>query len=221
MKAPVGDFIDISHNLSADMAAWPGDTEFQLAWTQRLDDGSCVNVSRLTLSPHSGTHVDAPLHFTADGASVDELPLSLLIGRCVVLDLGPHLPQDEDRPEITASVLELSAGDLVDGISPRVLVRTGYVFGRPFNTHFAHFSPDAADWLASRGVRLLGTDAPSVDDFDSKNMEAHRACVSRGVTILEGLNLHEVNPGTYRLIALPMKIAGAEGAPVRAVLKPR
>lgn len=218
MTAPI---IDITHNLSAEMASWPGDTEFQLEWTQRLDGGGAVNLSRLTLSPHSGTHIDAPLHFSAHGASVDELPLSLLIGRCVVLDLRPHLWQDEDRPEITASLLEESSSDSVDALSSRVLVRTGYAFGRPFNTDFAHFSPGAVGWLASRGVRLLGTDAPSVDDFDSKTMEAHLACLHNDVTVLEGLNLGEVNPGTYRLIALPMKIAGAEGAPVRAVLEPR
>lgn len=221
MNAAAPEYIDITHSLSREMAAWPGDTEFRLAWTQRLDDGAPVNLSRLTLSPHTGTHIDAPVHFTDDSPSVDQLPLSLLIGSCLVVDLRPHLSPDTDRPEITVTALEASADQLETAVPTRVLVRTGYAFGRPFNTDFAHFSTGAIRWLASRGVCLLGTDAPSVDDFDSKGMEAHLACVNHGITILEGLNLHEVNPGSYHLIALPMKIAGAEGAPVRALLQPQ
>ena len=195
---------------------------------------SPVNVSRLSLSPHVGTHADAPLHFAAGAEGIDRVPVDAYVGQAVVVDLEPLLPGDQPRPRITLEILAagLRRAQALDGPAPpgaaglgpavevpeRVLVRSGYRPERPFRRDFACFLPETVAWLAAHGVRLLGTDAPSVDDFDSKELPAHAACRRHGLLILENLDLAAVAPGTYRLIALPLCIAGADASPVRAVL---
>ncbi|MFO8059086.1 MAG: cyclase family protein [Bacillota bacterium] len=208
---------DITLPVSEDIAPWPGDAGFKLNWKRRISSGDAANVSALSLSSHFGTHMDAPSHFIRDGITIDQIPPEIVMGPCAVLDLRPHLEDDLAG----ADVLQQAAGQLytmAPSLPPRILMRTGYVPGRPFRTDFVSLAREAVDWLLQREVFLLGTDAPSIDPVDSTSHPAHRATLESGMVLLEGLNLDGVSPGVYHLVALPLKIVDAEGSPVRAVL---
>ena len=198
--------VDISAPLSAECEPWPGDEPVSLEPTARIADGDSVNLSRLTTSPHNGTHADAPLHVTDEGAPADRLPLEAFMGPAVVLD-GPD-------------ALALRGADLERAVprGHRVLLR----WGREDHRRFPEEIPGVpAAWirrLAERDVPLLGTEAPSVDPVDSRDLPAHHACIEAGLQILENLVLAHVDPGRYELRALPIRLEGADAAPVRAVL---
>lgn len=202
---------DISRAIRAGIPVWPGDTDFDFRFVARIADGAAVNVGRLEMSVHTGAHVDAPLHFRDDGADAASVELERYVGPCIVADVRPdgrgilpeHLP-----PELDAEVRAI----------PRVLLRS---YGRRpegFDEQMAHATPELADWLAERGVQLLGIDTDSMDAFESKELPAHRRLDRHGIAILEGIDLADVEPGRYELIALPLRIEGADGSPVRAVL---
>ncbi|HEY0889679.1 MAG TPA: arylformamidase [Nocardioides sp.] len=201
---------DISPTVSADAPVFPGDQSFHATWTFELGPGCPVNVARLTLSPHTGAHADAPLHFTADGASAADLDLAPYVGRCRVvhaLDSGALVTWDD------------VAGALGEDIPPRVLVRTYDRQPRTWDDRFPGLHPDLVTRLAGLGVRLVGVDTASLDPADSSTLDAHHAAHRGDVRILENLLLDDVDEGDYELIALPLKLAGADAAPVRAVLR--
>jgi arylformamidase len=206
--APSPDVIDISRPLAADTACWPGDVpfSFQLGWT--IAAGAAVNVGSVTTSVHTATHCDAPFHFDNAGATVDQLPPDAFVGPVWVVDVR-GIPRWRDR---------LEGLDFTD--TPRVLFHTG---GWPDTTRFPEsipvMEPELPDWLADHGIRLTGVDLPSVDPLDSKTLDNHHALGRRGVTIVEGLWLADVPAGRYELIALPLRVVGADGSPVRAVLR--
>jgi arylformamidase len=201
--------IDITHPLSARTAEWPGDTPFSLEPTAQIVRGDSVNLSKITLSPHNGTHADAPYHYDAQGAFMADVGLDRYVGRCRLVAL-------EGRRSVTEA--DLRALNLA-GVE-RLLIRTGSCpdLSR-FNPDFTYIEPDAVRYLASIGIGLIGTDAHSVDPSSSKELPAHHACAEAGILILENLNLAGVATGEYELIALPLKIEGADGSPVRAVLR--
>ncbi|HEY3366867.1 MAG TPA: arylformamidase [Symbiobacteriaceae bacterium] len=200
---------DITHALGNDTAYWPGDSPFRLEPTARIAGGSSVNLSALTLSPHNGTHTDAPFHYDDRGLTMERVSLEPYLGRAVVVAL-------EGRPAVTAADLQA----LNIGAPARVLIRTGSCPDRTrFYPDFTYLEPGAIEYLATLGCRLVGTDAHSVDPFDSKDLRAHHACFQTGMIILENLNLTAVEPGEYELIALPLKLEGGDGSPVRAVLR--
>jgi len=202
---------DITHPLGNSSAPWPGDTAFTLDLTCKIADGAAVNISRLTLSPHNGTHADAPLHYDAAGVAMADVPPDRYIGPARLLAL-------QARSAITRS--DLAHLDL-QGVT-RLLVRTGSCPDPArFYPDFTYFEPDAVQYLGAQGVGLIGTDAHSMDPADSKDLPAHHACRRAGILILENLNLASVPPGDYELIALPLKLVGADGSPVRAVLRQR
>lgn len=201
--------IDISRPLFVGMPVWPGDTEYQfkLAWTKK-ESGS-VNVGQVLLSTHTGTHIDAPYHFDENGKKVHELDLSLYLGTVRVV----HLPH---RESIGASDLE---GIDLKGVK-RLLIRTdSWTDPTRFPQSITYMRPDLATFLGEKGVQLLGLDVPSVDPIDSKELPAHHALHRQGIHILEGAFLSGVEEGDYELIALPLKLEGADGSPVRAVLR--
>ena len=206
---PSPDLIDISRPITADTACWPGDVpfSFRLGWT--IAGGESVNVGSIQTSVHTATHCDAPFHFDDAGATVDRLPLDVFVGPAWVVDVR-GVSRWRDR---------LVGLDLAG--APRVLFHTG---GWPDTTRFPDtipvMEPDLPDWLADRGVRLVGVDLPSVDPLDSKTLDIHHALGRRGITIVEGLWLADVPTGRYQLVALPLRIVGADGSPVRAVLGP-
>ncbi|HSL20731.1 MAG TPA: cyclase family protein [Vicinamibacterales bacterium] len=204
--------IDISQLLSSRIHVWPGNPPFALEPVQSIAGGDSANVSRLVLGSHTGTHVDAPRHFFAEGVGVDELALAQLIGPCRVVDTG-------GTRNITAADLQRAVGPIAP---ERLLLKTGNgrLWQQPgFSTEFAHLTADAAQWVVTAGVRLVGIDYLSIEEYHKPGAPAHHALLGAGVIVIEGLDLAAVAPGTYELICLPLRIAGADGAPVRAVLR--
>jgi arylformamidase len=217
---PSHELIDISRPLTAGTACWPGDVPFAFRLGWKIADGASVNVGAVETSVHTATHCDAPFHYDATGATVDRIPLDVFVGPCWVVDVRG----------VEDWISRLSALDAVHAsVSQpgtfhrplRVLFRTG---GWPDTSRFPDaiptMTPETADSLGSLGVKLIGVDLPSVDVLGSKTLDVHHALGRHGVTILEGLWLEDVPEGRYELIALPLRIAGADGSPVRAVLRP-
>jgi arylformamidase len=203
---------DLSPVIGPALAVWPGDTPFSSRLTWSMAEGAGVNVSALTTTPHLGSHVDAPLHVSPGGKAVADLPLDPFLGPCRVVTVPP-------AELITFEHLEgAGIGDPAD--PPRLLLKTGSVTGAErFPERFSALSPELARELGARGVLLVGIDAPSVDPFASKSLDAHHALIRGGVAILEGLVLAAVPDGVYELIALPLRLAGLDASPVRAVLR--
>ena len=174
--------------------------------------GESVNVAALRMSAHTGTHADGPFHVDSDGIRIGAAPLAAYLGHATLLEVSGAEALD------LALVERALAGAVVE----RLLVRTG-CWSDPdrFPEHFPAFTPAAAERLAAAGVRLVGTDAPSVDPFDSKTLDAHHAFGRAGIAILENLKLDGVPVGEYELIALPLRLEEADASPVRAALRAR
>jgi arylformamidase len=205
--------IDVTVPLSAELPTFPGDPPFRSEPTHRMKDGEDYNVSQLTMGTHAGTHVDAPFHFLADGTTVDELPLEILIGKARVVDLGGRDLVDR---------ADLEALDLREDL--RVLLKTrnsGQLRQQAFQEDYVYLTPDAATYLAQVGIKLVGFDYLSIEKFGSREFAAHKALLEAGVVIVEGLDLSEVEPGEYDMTCLPLRIAGGDGSPARVVLRPR
>jgi len=202
------EIIDISPTLHPGIAVWPGDVGFSRSRSLAIEDGDNLDLSAVATTVHVGAHADAPSHYVAGGPGIDMADLSAYVGGGQVIEVtvprGARIGVDDLRIAIDA---------------PRVLFRTG-TFPDPdaFNEDFAAFRPDTIDFLASQGVRLVGIDTPSVDLFADKDLVAHRALGRHGMANLECLSLAGVAPGVYTLVALPLKIKGADASPVRAVL---
>lgn len=205
------DIYDITLPMRTNLACWPGDTPYQFGWTARRTAGSSVNVGQLTMSVHTGTHTDAPFHFDDGGPTVELLPLEPYIGRARVVDVRGRRLIGRDAVES----LDLAS-------TPRVLFRTdAWTDHSRFPAVIPVMDTGLPQWLHQQGVRLVGVDLPSVDAIDSKDLPVHHALGACGIAILESLDLGSVPAGVYELVALPLKIAGADGAPVRAILRTR
>jgi arylformamidase len=200
---------DISMPLYNGVPGWPGDTPyaFDLAWTK--EQSGSVNVGRLEMSTHTGTHIDAPFHFDKGGKRVIDLPLDLYTGPAFVIDVT-------GAEEIT---IENIAGKIKNG-TKRVIFKTNCWSDRTiFPEKIVPVSPKVVPFLKQHGVGLIGVDMPSVDPLDSKELQAHHALHQHNIHILEGLVLDEVSEGEYELIALPLPLQDGDGSPVRAILK--
>lgn len=203
---------DVSLGISPDLPVWPGDPQIVLERVSKIEEGANANVSRLASSVHIGTHIDAPIHFLEDGTGIDSLPLDVLIGEAYVIDLS------------TADVLDAETLENA-GIPPRtqrILFKTRnssyWAAGETeFKEDFVGVDAGGAQWLAGRGVQLVGVDYLSVAPF-KQSRETHRTLLQAGIVIVEGLNLYEVSQGLYMLYALPIKLMGSDGAPARAIL---
>jgi arylformamidase len=205
-------FIDISVTVDDRVPLWPGDPPVEVASFLQIGRGDAVNASRVSCSVHTGTHVDAPCHHFKGGVGVDALPLGILIGPAVVVD--------------ARGLARVGRGDLeARGVGPgvdRLLLKTdnsALWAGRTrFHPDFVALCRDAAAWLVDLGVKLVGIDYLSVERFGAREPVVHRALLGAGIVILEGLDLGPVAAGAYRLICLPIKLGGLDGAPARAVL---
>jgi arylformamidase len=202
---------DISQPISERIAVWPGDQKFRRRWSMRIQRGEACNVSAVTMSVHTGTHLDAPYHFDEAGLDIGSVSLHHFLGPARVF----HVPAEQQV--ITATFLECLDWTGVE----RALFRTrSSELGEDrFHRDFACLSEDGAEFLAGRALLLVGTDAPSIEAFTSKTLRCHKILLSGGVAILEGVRLAQVPQGDYELICLPLKFCGLDGSPVRAILR--
>lgn len=200
--------IDISPTLSPRVAVWPGDVPFSRSVALSIANGANIDLSSITTTVHVGAHADAPSHYLRDGATIEARPLERYFGPCEVrwVDVGRG---ERIRPDHVGAPIR----------APRVLFRTG-TFPDPdrFDEDFAALSPELVDWVAGQGVVLVGIDTPSIDLCHDKELLTHHAVGRHDLAVLEGVVLDQAPPGTYTLVALPLKIAGADASPVRAAL---
>lgn len=201
---------DISPPVHASAPVFPGDTAYAQRWVASIGPGCPVNVSAITLSPHVGSHADAPLHYDPAGAPIGEVPLETFIGPCRVIHaigVGPLV-----RLEHLAHAMK--------DVPPRVLVRTYARMPQDvFDNDLPAFAPETVERLADLGVVLIGIDSASIDPASSKTLDSHQVIRRRGLRVLENLLLDNVPEGDYELIALPLKLTTADASPVRAVLR--
>ncbi len=208
---------DISRSLSNEFAEWPGDEPFRYRLTNEIAKGASVNLGAVSMSVHNGTHADARFHFETNGESIEKAPLDLYLGRATVVDLSQSFSRLKEKHLITLDDLRPDAEEIA--ATSRLLLKTGrWSDSTVFPEKIPVLAADVPVWLQKNGVKLLGVDLPSVDDIDSKSLQNHHALAGAGVAIIESLDLSDVAPGVYNFAALPLKIAGADGAPVRAVL---
>ena len=204
------DYIDISVPLSSEMVTWPGHEPSSFSRSQGMLDNARYYVTRLNIGSHTGTHVDAPVHFTAGGVTVDRIDLGALIGEAQVCDMRGIVEIGPD---------ELAAAGVGD--VPRVLIATdnsAWIRTGPMPNLPAHLTPAAAGYLVDRNLALVGFDGLSIDHPDKA--AAHLRLLSAGTIILEAIDLTDIPPGRYDLICLPLRIASGDGAPARALLRP-
>ncbi|HEU4996900.1 MAG TPA: cyclase family protein [Gemmatimonadaceae bacterium] len=204
-------FYDISVPVVNGGMTYPGNPEILIAPSSQVARGDSANVSRLEFGSHTGTHVDAPRHFFDDGAPVDAMPLDALIGPAQVVVMA------DDVRSVTAEHLRPSVRSGVQ----RVLIRTrnsAFITARQFRSDYTYLAPDGAELLASMGVRLVGVDYLSIEQFHSGHHRTHRTLLERGIVIVEGLDLSRIAAGEYELCCLPLRLEGLDGAPARAVL---
>ncbi len=204
---------DISRTLSNDLAPWPGDRGFEFKLNGRIPEGSSVNVGMISMSLHNGTHADARFHFEEDGWTIEQAKLETYVGPAVVVDLSAKYA-DGAMPHIVIDDLAPVAED-----ASRLLLKTAvWPDSRVFPAWIPTVAPDVPAWLQGRGVKLLGFDVPSVDEITSKDLRNHHAIGAAGISIVESLDLSAVDAGHYNFVALPLKIVGGDGSPVRAIL---
>lgn len=207
-------WIDVSLPLRHGLVPWPGDPPFQVKRESDLERGDFCTFSTLAMSAHAGTHMDAPLHFVKRGRPIDAMPLDATVGPARVIAI-------RDKAFIGAD--ELSGNRIRPG--ERLLFKTRNSTrhrqaGKFFEDYVA-VTPEAAKYLVSRCIRTVGIDGPSIGPFNEGLAETHRALLGAGIWVIEGLDLSRVPAGRYDLICLPLRIVGADGAPARAILRPR
>lgn len=203
---------DISLTITPQLPTWPGESQVQLKQTSSIKDGDAANVTHISMGAHTGTHIDAPDHFLGNGKTVDQIPLDLLIGTAAVM----HFPEAKT---ITAKMLREAK---IPAHIRRLLFKTSnseyWTKGESeFQYKFVALSADAAEYLVERGVEVVGVDYLSVAHYDDP-VPTHKILLQADVLVIEGLDLSAISPGEYTLHCLPLKIAGADGAPARALL---
>jgi arylformamidase len=204
--------IDVTLPLDARLATYPNNTPFSLEPIKRLARGDSSNVSTLHMSAHTGTHVDAPRHFFDDGPGTEALSLDLLIGRARVIEVA-------SRGAIAAE--DLSGVDLSGDQRLLIKTRNSQLWDSPeFHTDYVGVTESGAKHLVAHGLKLVGVDYLSVEQFRQPGAPAHHLLLGAGIIVIEGLNLRDVEPGLYDMICLPLRIVGSDGAPARVVLSP-
>ncbi len=208
----MSEWIDISVPLCTGMPSWPGDPPVRITRVSDMENGDGANLTHINMIAHSGTHMDAPLHFYKNGKGIEEVPFSALIGPARVIEItDPELVREE----------VLAEENILPG--ERILFKTRNSTrnwpDEPFTADFVYLETDAARFLAESRVRTIGVDYLSVAGYGKNEAEAHRALLGAGIWVLEGLYLNDVAPGTYEMICLPIRLAESDGAPVRAALR--
>src|SRR5205807_8993196 len=208
---------DISRTLSNDLAEWPGDEPCCFRLTRQKAKGESVNLGAISMSVHNGTHADARFHFDTGGETIEKAALETYLGRAAVVDLAEALSPSSEKHLITLEDLRPHSEEIAE--TSRLLIKTNrWSDSMVFPKQIPVIAADVPLWLQKNGVKLLGLDLPSVDEIDSKSLQNHHALAGTGIAIVESLDLSGVGPGIYNFAALPLKIAGGDGAPMRAVL---
>lgn len=203
--------IDVSVPLDRDLPTYPGNLPFSLEATKRIANGASSNLSALHLSAHTGTHVDAPRHFFDEAPGAETLSLEMLCGRARVVELTT-------RRGITAD--DLASFDFSEDVRLLIKTHNSRLWGSStFHEDFIGVTEPAARLLVDRGVKVLGVDYLSVEEFRKPGAPAHHALLGAGTIVIEGLNLRDVEPGVYEMFCLPLPIVGSDGAPARVVLR--
>jgi len=203
--------IDVSVPLDATLPTYPNNTPFTLEPVKRLARGDSSNVSALHMSAHTGTHVDAPRHFFDSGPGTEALPLDLLMGRVRVIEVT-------SRTGITAE--DLTGEDFSEDVRILIKTRNSTLWGSAeFRTDYVGVTESGARHLVAHGIKLVGVDYLSVEQFKTPGAPAHHVLLGAGTIVIEGLNLRDVEPGIYDLCCLPLRIVGSDGAPARVVLR--
>jgi arylformamidase len=207
------EWIDVSVPVRSGMVHWPGDPEVKLERRMSIAQGEEANLTRIEMSAHTGTHMDAPLHFFDEDPGIEALPLEIALGPARVVRIEGDEPIDRGQLE----GLDIRSGQ-------RILFRTANSdrpwWERDFDSAYVNVSLEAAELLGEVGVALVGVDYLSVGGYQSEGAETHRALLGAGAWVVEGLDLSDVEPGDYELICLPIKLVGSDGAPARALLRP-
>ena len=201
-------WIDITQTLKKGIPNWPGDTPFSFGLSYTKEQTGSVNIGKMETSMHTGTHADAPFHFDSAAPAIEHLDINLFIGDAYVVDcigLREIGPEHIQRIDLQGA--------------PRLLLKTVPSISDTFPAEIPVIKPELAGYLKEQGVFLIGVDNPSVDPIDSKQVAAHHALYEHGLSIIEGLVLEHVEQGLYDFIGLPLKVEGADGAPVRAVIR--
>ncbi len=209
----MSEWIDISAPLWSGMAHWPGDAPVKILRVTSMDNGAVANLTTISMSAHTGTHMDAPRHFIKDGLTMSEMPLEASMGRARVIAI-------EDERVITRRELEESKPR--EGERILLKTRNSQIWSKRCRLFLKEFvAPDvaAARYLVECGVRTVGVDYLSVGKYNGDGVETHQVLLGAGVWVIEGLDLSQVEPGEYELACLPLRIEGADGAPARAALR--
>ncbi len=207
---------DVSRMLSAELPPWPGDVPFTYQLNGRIAQGSSVNVGSINMSLHNGTHGDATFHFDDHGWTMEQAQLQAYFGPAIVVDLSANYAGGA-MPQFQIADFASVAADLET--APRLLVKTNVWHDqRVFPPRIPVVAPNVPRWLQERGVQLLGLDVPSVDEIEAKQLVNHHALGAASIHIIESLDLSAISAGRYNFVALPLKIEGADGSPVRAIL---
>lgn len=201
-------WIDITMPLYKNMPVWPGDTPFDYRLMATLtSDGA--NVGEITMSLHAGTHIDAPFHYDDFGKSIDALPLDLFIGPVLLIDVtGKEQIQKQHLEELSLNGIE------------RIFFKTKETYDLyRFAPSYTTIHPEAVTFLANKGIKVIGTDAPSVDAVEDTILQAHHACKNEGIYIIENLHLKDIVGGLYEFIGLPLAIQSGDASPIRAIIR--
>ena len=203
-----GRIIDISPVINSQLAVWPGDVPFSRELNLSIADGANIDLSAIRGTVHLGAHTDAPSHYAANGEGIAGRDLSLYLGPAQVISVDVERGRRIQPEDVSVAIT-----------APRVLFKTGsYPDPTHFNTDFCALSPSLIAMLAGEGVCLVGIDTPSIDPAESKDLPSHAMVAAHDLAILEGIVLDQVDDGVYTLVALPLRIEGADASPVRAVL---
>ena len=203
--------IDVSVPLDASLPTYPGDTPFTVEAVKRIARGDSSNVSTLHMGAHSGTHIDAPRHYFDEGPGADALALEIMVGRTRVVEISSSAGIGAEQ---------LASLDLSEDI--RILFKTSnsLLWGSPdFSKQYVGVTASGAEYLIAQGIKLVGIDYLSIEEFRKPGAPAHHVLLGGGAIVIEGLNLRDVEPGIYDMLCLPLRIVGADGAPARVVLR--
>jgi arylformamidase len=205
-------WIDVSVPLRSGMVHWPDNPPVRIERMLDMECGDAANVSTISLGSHTGTHMDAPIHFVPGGAGMDRMPLDATIGRARVIEI-------QDPVSIKPDELDPHGISRGERILFKTQNSTRRWWAEDFAEDFVYVSQEAARYLADRGIRTVGVDYLSVGGFHKDGVETHQALLGAGIWVIEGVDLSEIVPGEYELICLPLKVEDGDGAPARAILR--